>query len=70
MTKGNRKIGLGVMGFADLLIELGIPYNSPAAANMAEQVMKFIHEEGAPGERVSGAGTRRVPQFQGLHIRP
>jgi ribonucleoside-diphosphate reductase alpha chain len=55
MVKGNRKVGLGVMGFADLLFQLDIPYNSDAALDMAEKIMAFIQKEAHSASRALAA---------------
>ena len=45
MTFSNRKIGLGVMGFADLLVKMSIPYTDVKAEKLATELMKFFHRE-------------------------
>lgn len=45
MSTATRKIGLGVMGWADMLIQLGIPYTAPEALSLAEALMRSIAQE-------------------------
>ncbi|MEM1530028.1 MAG: vitamin B12-dependent ribonucleotide reductase, partial [Candidatus Bathyarchaeia archaeon] len=64
-TKANRKIGLGVMGFAEMLIKLGIPYDSDEAIAIAEKVMSFISEEARKKSVELGEERGSFPNFPG-----
>jgi len=71
MTKLTRKVGLGVMGWADMLIRLGIPYDSEEGLALARRLMAFIRQE---ADRMSAELARQrgpFPAFKGsIHDRP
>lgn len=64
-VRANRKIGLGVMGWADMLIKLGIPYNSPKALKLAERVMKYVQRTGWKVSSELGKEKGSFPNFKG-----
>ncbi|HCX02251.1 MAG TPA: ribonucleotide-diphosphate reductase subunit alpha, partial [Syntrophaceae bacterium] len=64
MTMGNRKIGLGVMGWADMLIALGIPYNTEEAVELAHKTMGFINEQGHAASQALAKSRGAFPNFK------
>lgn len=65
VTRGNRKIGLGVMGFAEMLILLGISYDSDRALSMGEKIMQVIAEEAKETSRELAEERGVFPNWRG-----
>lgn len=64
MSKANRKLGLGVMGFADLLYNLQVPYNSEKALEIAEELIKFIQKTAREESANLGVEKGNFPNYK------
>ncbi len=65
ITKGNRKIGLGVMGLADALIMMGLPYDSEEGLEAAEKIAALLEEEAHKASMALAAERGTFPNYEG-----
>ena len=71
MSRKTRRIGIGVMGFSDLLVEMGIPYDSEAALELGETVMRRIQEESYKASAALAEQRGCFPAWEGsIYNRP
>ncbi len=65
LARGNRKIGLGVMGWADMLIKMGLSYDSAEGIALGEKVMGFVNAQGAAASAKLADERGTFPNFEG-----
>ena len=68
MTRANRKVGLGVMGFADMLAMMGVPYASERAVELAGELMRFISDEAVKASASLGRERGSFPNYAGSRL--
>lgn len=68
VTKGNRRIGLGVMGFADLLIQMNLSYDSEEAIRLGEHIMRFIRDQGRQASAQLAKERGTFPNYRGSRL--